>query len=130
MNSIELIHSQDGEIDYKEIKDIANQTLLSFGINNGLVEINFVSSSEIRILNKNNRDIDRPTDVLSFPQIRLKGAKQVVLGTIVVCPEIVSDKKEDLADVIKHGILHLLGYDHEDDDIEWQKQAMLINCKL
>jgi len=68
----------------------------------------FVSKEEIKKLNKKFRKKDKATDVLSF---ELKDKK--FLGEIVICPEVVKEKGEDIKMVFVHGILHLLGYDHE-----------------
>lgn len=94
------------------------------------VEIMFVSNDDIRDLNKKHRNIDTPTDVLSFPQSQFREAKENILGSIVICATMVKQKNEDMQDVIKHGLLHLLGYDHEENEIEWDKAAKLINCNL
>ena len=94
------------------------------------VEIMFVGYDEIKDLNKKHRNIDAPTDVLSFPQEQFKEAKENILGSIVICTEVVQQKNEDMQDVIKHGLLHLLGYDHEENEIEWEKVAEMIDCNL
>ncbi len=69
----------------------------------------------IRALNREHRDLDRPTDVLSFPVD--EGGPSVgprELGDVVICPE----HTEDLIEAVVHGVLHLCGYDHETDDGE------------
>jgi len=76
----------------------------------------FVKKEEIKKLNKIFRDKNKPTDVLSFS---LKEKKY--LGEIIICPEIVKENakkykipiKMEMMKVFIHGILHLLGYDHE-----------------
>ena len=66
----------------------------------------------IRELNHEHRGIDAPTDVLSFP---VDGAADAAgpreLGDVVICPE----HTEDVEEAVVHGVLHLLGYDHESD---------------
>ncbi|MBY0532542.1 MAG: rRNA maturation RNase YbeY [Xanthobacteraceae bacterium] len=91
-------------------------------------EISVVLSDDehIRELNKHHRGIDKPTNVLSFPAVRMKtpaGAPRI-LGDVVLAFETVErEAKEEaksienhLAHLVVHGVLHLLGYDHEDDD--------------
>ena len=72
----------------------------------------FVGAPEIRQLNREYRDRDRPTDVLSFP---IDAAGPVAgpreLGDVVICPE----HTEDLVEAVVHGVLHLCGFDHETD---------------
>ncbi len=69
----------------------------------------------IRALNREHRNLDRPTDVLSFPVDEggpSAGPRE--LGDVVICPE----HTEDLIEAVVHGVLHLCGYDHESDDGE------------
>jgi probable rRNA maturation factor len=79
------------------------------------VAIAFVDAGEIQRLNREHRDIDRPTDVLSFPVDEAGDAfGPRELGDVVICPE----HTEDVAEAVVHGVLHLCGYDHEADDGE------------
>ena len=74
-----------------------------------------MGEDEIRRLNREHRDRDRPTDVLSFPVDELgTSAGPRELGDVVVCPEHTSD----LTEAVVHGVLHLCGYDHERDEGE------------
>jgi probable rRNA maturation factor len=85
------------------------------GVEDGHVAVAFVSPQEIAALNAEHRGRDGPTDVLSFP---VDGAAPVAgereLGDVVICPE----HTEDLAEAVVHGVLHLVGMDHENDDGE------------
>jgi probable rRNA maturation factor len=76
------------------------------------VAVAFVGAAEIQELNRDHRDRDRPTDVLSFP-IDEDGpaAGPRELGDVVICPE----HTEDLTEAVVHGVLHLCGHDHETD---------------
>jgi probable rRNA maturation factor len=78
----------------------------------------------MRRLNARYRGIDRPTDVLSFPMREGRTAdEQALLGDIVICvPKAAAQAKEyhvrfydELLRLLIHGLLHLLGYDHEID---------------
>ncbi|MBQ8893562.1 MAG: rRNA maturation RNase YbeY [Clostridia bacterium] len=92
------------------------------------VEVLFASLEEIREINREQRGIDRPTDVLSFPMEEepfeaepdpATGA--VFLGSMVLCPDKAKAQAEEyghslereIAFLTVHSILHLLGYDHE-----------------
>ena len=69
----------------------------------------------MRALNREHRNIDRPTDVLSFPVDEAgPAAGPRELGDVVICPE----HSADLTEAVVHGVLHLAGYDHETDDGE------------
>lgn len=84
----------------------------------------FTEDSEIRRLNKEFRNKDKPTDVLSFSMQEGIGLKNNVLGDIVVSLDtahIESQLKnitmdQEVSFLILHGLLHLNGFDHESDD--------------
>ncbi len=96
------------------------------------ISVTFVNNEQIHALNKQHRNIDRPTDVLSFPlgengeyDVNLDtGAK--MLGDIVISIEkAVSQAEEyghplqrEIAFLTVHSLLHLLGYDHEAGGLE------------
>lgn len=82
------------------------------------LNIIFVSSKEIKNLNKNFRGKNKPTDILSF-----NSADPTLLGELILCPEVIIKQaisnhwpqKYEYLYMLIHGILHLLGYDHELD---------------
>lgn len=114
----------------KSIIDLIRETVSTFHSSDFEIEVDFVTKQKIRELNKKFRQIDKPTDVLSFPQIKLPGQTKMLLGNIVISEEVSSEKKEEIADVIKHGILHLLGYNHETNAKSWEAAAKKIKCEL
>jgi probable rRNA maturation factor len=87
------------------------------GVRAGHVAIEYVSADRIAELNARHRDRPAPTDVLSFPidgdEPLGQGVdeRQRELGDIVICPA----HTVDLPEAIVHGMLHLLGMDHETD---------------
>lgn len=110
------------------------------------VSVTYVDVETIHSLNKHYRCVDRPTDVLSFEcdgAIVDNGAEICVLGDIVICPEVCKSQcgdfgntyEEELQLLTCHGVLHLLGYDHIDDDeaeiMEAKEREILQNwrCK-
>lgn len=91
-------------------------------------EISVVLSDDehIRELNKHHRGMDKPTNVLSFPAARMKtpaGAARL-LGDVVLafgtCEREAAEEAKPIENhithLVVHGVLHLLGYDHEDED--------------
>ena len=99
-----------------ELERLAMLALASGGVSDGHLAIEFVDARRIRELNRGHRSIDAPTDVLSFP---IDGdephtAGPLELGDVVICPEHTADVPE----AVVHGILHLIGMDHEVDDGE------------
>jgi probable rRNA maturation factor len=90
------------------------------------ISIHLVSDERIRELNAQHRGIDKPTDVLSFPlgdDFVLPPGERVHLGDVVVSyPRAVEQAREyghslerELAYLVAHGVLHVLGHDHEGD---------------
>ena len=82
------------------------------------VSIAFVTPDEIRALNKKYRKKDQPTDVLSFEKV---SDFKDEYAEVIICPEYIREQakesklplKKELAFRLIHGILHVLGYDHE-----------------
>ncbi|MCX6721131.1 MAG: rRNA maturation RNase YbeY [Candidatus Staskawiczbacteria bacterium] len=88
----------------------------------------FVSKEEIKKLNKKFRKKNKATDVLSF-ELSAQGGSALggkdFLGEVVICPEVVKENGEEILEVFIHGILHLLGYDHEKS----KKEALIMEQK-
>lgn len=113
----------------REIRRLCERTAARVGIEDGHVAVEFVAAERIAALNAEHRHRPGATDVLSFP---IDGAEPLAgmrepaeraarghpapavpreLGDIVICPEHTADLRE----AIVHGMLHLLGMDHETD---------------
>ncbi|MBV8431546.1 MAG: rRNA maturation RNase YbeY [Solirubrobacterales bacterium] len=98
-----------------EVGELCTLALSSAGINEGHVAVEFVGEGRIQELNLEYRQLDEPTDVLSFGVDESgppNGPRE--LGDIVICPEHTADVRE----AIIHGALHLSGMDHETDEGE------------
>ena len=98
-----------------EVRELCVLALASAGIEEGHMAVEFVDAERIQTLNREYRNIDTPTDVLSFGVDEdgdSAGPRE--LGDIVICPEHTSDLRE----AVVHGTLHLTGMDHEVDDGE------------
>lgn len=87
----------------------------------GDVELVFVNDDEMRKINQEQRGIDKATDVLSFPYEQVPGG---LMGSVVISTDTASRVASELGHSIEceiallflHGILHILGYDHEIDN--------------
>ncbi|HEV3319234.1 MAG TPA: rRNA maturation RNase YbeY [Solirubrobacteraceae bacterium] len=86
------------------------------GIDDGHLAVEYVDAGRIAELNLEHRGKPGPTDVLSFPidGVAAQGDAPRELGDVMICPE----HTVDLREAIVHGVLHLLGMDHETDDGE------------
>jgi probable rRNA maturation factor len=106
-----------------EVRDLCLLAARSRGVADGHVAVEFVDAARITELNCEHRGKQAPTDVLSFP---IDGVEErpapppssngvpCELGDIVICPQ----HTHDLREAVVHGMLHLLGMDHETDDGE------------
>lgn len=90
------------------------------------VAVRIVDPAEMQDLNRNFRQQDKPTNVLSFPAGEVAGLpaeEQTLLGDIVICAPVLRAEAADQgkllqdhwAHMLVHGTLHLLGYDHLDE---------------
>lgn len=97
--------------------------------------IRIVNSDESQQLNNQYRGKNKPTNVLSFPFEVPEGIDLNLLGDLVVCAPVVqeeaSEQKKTLVDhwahMVIHGCLHLLGYDHINDDEAEEMETLEIN---
>jgi probable rRNA maturation factor len=94
--------------------------------------IRIVEISESQALNLQYRKKDKPTNVLSFPFEVPEGIELNLLGDLVICADIVCDEAKiqskelhnHWAHMVIHGCLHLLGYDHIDDNEAIEMEAL------
>ena len=88
-----------------------------------------VDSDEIRKLNKQYRQIDQPTDVLSF---QYETSPQVISGEIILCLAVIQANAEEdsvspeleLKKNVIHGLLHNLGFEHGPEMFDWQDKIL------
>jgi len=94
------------------------------GVGEQEVTVRFTDEEESQALNSQFRGKDKPTNVLSFPFEAPPGIEINLLGDLVICAPIISQEaqtqsksvEDHYAHMTVHGILHLLGYDHINDD--------------
>lgn len=96
------------------------------------VTIRIVDEGESQSLNRDYRGKDKPTNVLSFPFEAPPGVDIDLLGDLVVCRQVVEQEAQQQgktlmdhwAHMVVHGSLHLLGYDHIENDEAEQMEAL------
>ena len=138
---IEINYDEIDELPKEEslIKTVIETVLKEENIIQDLeVYVTFTNNDQIHKINKETRNVDRPTDVLSFPMFEreeVHSLKEIskkeadILGDIIVSIEKVKEQaleyghsfERELAYLVTHGMLHLLGYDHI---IEEEKEQM------
>ena len=117
-----------GYDNYDYLYEVIDYTIKKLNIENSIFDIIFISDEEMHKLNKEYRGIDRTTDVLSFALNDNKHIDTMInsLGDIFISiPKMISQsneyghsEKRELSFLTLHGILHLLGYDHMNEDDE------------
>jgi probable rRNA maturation factor len=126
-------------IDLRAVERFAAAALESLGMSGGTFEIAFVGAAAMRRLNRDWRGKDRATDVLSFAYGGEVVCGAPLLGEVVIAPEVavrfaeaygVAPEKE-IRKLLVHGLLHLMGYDHEADNGEMQhKQRQVLRRRF
>jgi probable rRNA maturation factor len=118
-------------IDEGAIVELASETLRHEGVGDAELSVSFVDENEMAELNGKYLGEPGPTDVLSFPLDAPDGHEGTrLLGDVVIAPAVAAgnnpqDPGGELRLLLVHGILHLLGYDHEDDEARiemWSRQ--------
>ena len=111
---------------------LARDTLIAEGLERVELSLSFVDDDEMAALHERYMQEDGPTDVLTFPldddDIDESGVR--VLGDVVICPAVAArnnpgDPHAELRLLAVHGVLHVLGYDHEQDGERakmWERQ--------
>lgn len=113
----------------KSVSSFCCSFLLTLGQTGHSLSVVFVGSSEIREINRRYRGKDAPTDVLSFCYQKEMVEGMIFLGEIIISPEIACHNarargtafEAEIRMLLLHGILHLLGYDHETDNGEMDR---------
>lgn len=131
---------QSAPLDVEGLTSLARAALLGEGLERVELSVSFVESAEIEELHVRFMDEPGPTDVLSFPldPDDVDEAGYRMLGDVVIAPSVAAgnnpaDTAGELRLLLVHGILHLLGYDHEVDAEKaemWARQERYSGVKI
>src|SRR6267378_3234236 len=127
--SLSLHNEQELVVDTDRLRDVARRAAAGEGAT-GEISITLVDAGRIAELNAEYLGGEGPTDVLSFPVDGLvtsppgDGEPPVLIGDVVLCPEVAIAQAaagpdgvvSELDLLITHGVLHLLGYDHDSEE--------------
>ena len=133
--SVELINSQRAVSVTRQLKLLVKKTVDAVLEHEKIdfpceLTVTFLNNSKIQKLNKEFRDIEAPTDVLSFPSGDYPGEfsedKPCYLGDIAISLERAEKQRQEyghslereIAFLVAHSVLHLLGYDHIEESDE------------
>ena len=119
-----VANEQGITVDVSRLAELARHTLDSEDVDEAAeLSVLLVTSEHIKTLNSRFAGEDHPTDVLAFPMME-DDDETVMLGDVVICPEI-AERSADKLDhsleheidvLLVHGTLHLLGYDHQGEN--------------
>ncbi|NPB06641.1 MAG: rRNA maturation RNase YbeY [Aquificae bacterium] len=115
-----LVKLRKRKVKKKELEELLLKALEVLGLKGVELSVYVTDDEEIRRLNRTYRKKDRPTDVLSFP-LNERADGYLLLGDIVISQDTAERQAEELGHSLKeeikrlavHGLVHLLGYDHE-----------------
>lgn len=119
-----VANEQEIEVDEAHLSDLAKHVLELEDVDDGAeLSILLVGRDHIRRLNARFAGDDHATDVLSFPMMEDEESS-LLLGDVVICPDIARsnaakvghDTGAELEVLLVHGTLHLLGYDHDEEE--------------
>ena len=145
LNEFNIYNETDYDLDHeiKEIKMIIDETLKIEKVKNSEFNIILVDNEKIKMINKAYRKIDKETDVISFAledkKDNFKLEKRMLGDIYISVDKAKAQAKEyghsDIREICflsVHGLLHLLGYDHideEDEKIMFKKQELILDGK-
>ena len=131
MNNLDLNIINDDEYSIPRFQDLLKCYELvttHHNIKTASVNVNIISNEEIQQINKNFRNIDKPTNIISFEFEKPEGLPDNIvdnfLGDIIIAPAVLEKEafeqhktiNDHWCHIFIHGLLHLLGYDHIVDD--------------
>lgn len=116
----------------QHIEDWVNAVLTHFELERGEVSVCIVDAEESQTLNRDYRGKDKPTNVLSFPAELPEEVDIPLLGDLVICAPVVEQEAQEQnktlaahwAHMLVHGTMHLLGYDHIEDEQAEEMEAL------
>ena len=128
--AIEVLNETDYDIDIQTVVSLGKHLYQGLHIHPGSeVAVVFVDNAAMSVLHKEWMGLDGPTDVMSFPMDELRpGTHQApaegLLRDIVISPAVAAEHAnqgehsvaDEIALLVTHGLLHLLGFDHHDED--------------
>jgi probable rRNA maturation factor len=128
-----ISNRQDSMVDQAGLTAVARRTLEGEGISRGELSLSFVADEEMADLHQRFMGEPGPTDVLSFPM-----GDEDLLGDVVVCPAQAARNNPDDVDgelrlLVAHGVLHILGFDHEREEDRakmWDRQERYSGTRI
>ena len=139
---VEYINNTSYDVDYETLNKVIDIALKEEKVKNAYFNVIFVDNEEIHKLNKEYRNIDRETDVISFaledndtyPDMGVRMLGDIYISIDKMKSQALEYGHSELREICfltVHGLLHLLGYDHtkslEDEKIMFGKQDIILD---
>lgn len=129
---------QPEPVDETGLVELARRCLVGEGLRRSELSVSFVTPQEMAELHESYMGEPGPTDVLSFPIDETDEDRVWILGDVVIAPEVAAannpdDPGAELRLLLVHGILHLLGHDHEEEGERaemWAKQERYAGVRV
>jgi probable rRNA maturation factor len=128
---LKYLNSEDFDIDTSVFSSYIKKLRDEVSLFGGILNVVFVNDLYIRALNKSYRGKDAPTDVLSFNYDFSEGGDGLIGEVYISVETAVRQAKEhgfslseELSKLLVHGVLHIHGYDHEEDE-DYQKMYIV-----
>jgi probable rRNA maturation factor len=122
----------------ERVSEIARRVLAAEGVREAMLSITFLGTRAMAALNKKHLGHRGATDVISFG-FSESGRRGPVIGDIYIAPDVARANarrydagiREEVARLVVHGVLHVLGYDHDEGDARlaspmWRRQERLL----
>ncbi len=139
-----LLHKSEKDW-HDDLQALFEKTLSTVSFPNCWINVLLTDSDTIKDINKQHRNIDEPTNVLSFPHYseeelkKLPDEENILLGDVVMSYNAVNDEAmvfgipffERVAHLFVHGVLHTLGYDHVREKDRGQMESLerhILSC--
>jgi probable rRNA maturation factor len=126
-------------ISVRRARDAVIATLRAERVKDALISVAFVGSNMMAQLNEQFLNSEGPTDVITFG-LSPRGGKMPVIGDIYICPPVAQrnakrlgvSESEEFLRLLVHGTLHILGYDHPEDETRtaspmWKRQERILD---
>ena len=125
----------DTNVDEDNLSRVCQDFLNENALEQSELLIRLVSPVEIQVLNKEYRDKNQVTNVLSFQSDIPDEVEESILGDVVICVDVVREEAlvgnkkfvDHLTHMAVHGILHLIGHDHEDITSAYKMESIEID---
>lgn len=144
---IQVVNRAGVPLKEERIRELA-ESVLAAEAQGGALSVAFLGESEVARLNETYRGLEGPTDVLAFPEEEGEetwpdpeeepGEGGGYRGDVVICPAVAGENaaaegsslEAELEKLVIHGVMHLLGYDHEVDDGEMESREAGLRVRL